>query len=379
MSWFGPDPEAWRALAVSFALAPYAPVAGYSHGCSFRQLKRSLGRPAPLAPSFQHWLYGTRRGVEVIVLVYEVGSGSSTTTYTGVLARVDPPLFFGLGITAHGFFDGVFGRSDLRVGHPFADEKLKIDGADGAGVAAFLSPGDPAGHQLLASMVGIMEHGELCVSDSLVAVSRTGTITDPRQIGWMMDAAVGLATALAARRATFPYSRGQLAQQAEWQRFADGARFELRPAHMMLRGERAGAAIEIALETELQQVRTAITVRFPHEVGVAFTAIRTRTPAFLQGIFSQDIKIGDPDFDALYLVTGHPEAAVRDALGRPALVALLTHLGQCSTEVIINPLQLFVRLDGAAADARELERYVEMGRTATETFFGQVKDLGPYR
>src|SRR5207244_11305194 len=107
--------------ARTLGLLPYAPSAGFALGASFRQLKRRLGVPAPETPSFQHWLYGQRRGLEVLVLSYETGGGSSTTTWTGAIARVDPPLFLGLSVNGHGVFDGIFGTPDIKVGHPYAD------------------------------------------------------------------------------------------------------------------------------------------------------------------------------------------------------------------------------------------------------------------
>jgi hypothetical protein len=363
----------------TLGLTAFAPSASFSLGTSFKQLKRTLGVPAPpFDPSFQQWLYGVRRGLEVLVVNYETGSGSSSTTWTGAIARVDPPLFLGLGVSGHPWLE-LFGSPDIRVGHPYADDKLRIEGFDPARITELLAPHVPQGHEILARMVAAENGTSLGVSDSVVAISKSEVITDPGAILAMLDPAIDLAALLAARRAYLSPSPGELAQRAEWQRFAEVNRFAFDPLRMKLEGERGGSRMEVALETEGQHVRTAVTVRFPRPVGVAFTVRRTNTPSFLQGLFSQDIRVGEERFDELYKVTGYPEPAVRAALARPNLLALLVGIGQATPEVQLNHAELFFRFIGASPRAVDLEPLVELGHTTTRELFGEVRGIDPYR
>jgi hypothetical protein len=373
-----PQPQQWRTLALTLGLSPYVSSAGFGFGASFRQLYRALAATSE-PPSFSHWLCGWRRQREVIVLTYETGGGSASTTWTGAVARIDPPLFLGLGITAHSFLDSMFGSADIRVGHPLADSKLRIEGFDPARIAQLLSPNDPAGYELLSRMVALGRSDNVRASDSLVVISREGTHADPAAVLGMLDPAIDLAEAFGAQRQRMGASPAEVAQQAEWKRFAETSGFAFDPARMKLVGNRAGTAIDIALETEGQRICTAVTARFPAAVPVSFTVLPSALPKFLQGVFGQDIRVGDPEFDDRYRVTGQPEQAVRQALARPGLLAALKHLGARTAEVQLNPWQLFFRLPGPSPRASELEWLVELGLAVSRELFGELKGMGPYR
>ena len=374
-----PSPQKWAALAHTLSLVPYVPSATFSFGASFRQMKRTLGYRADGPPSFQHHLYGLRGGTEIIVLTYTVGSGSNETTYTGVLARIDPPLLLGLAVRRRGIFDRLFGSTDLPLGSAAADQSLHVRGFDGR-PALLLSAADPGGAALLSQLVDTTRSEWAPeISDSVVALSRSGTHTDPSDIAVAADWAVHLATTLAARRHVVPLTPNEQAMQAEWQRFAGHASFDFDAQRMKLDGKAGGARTEIALETDGQHARTSVSVWFPREIEVALVVQRTTTPGFLQGIFSQDITIGDQAFDAMYSVSGQPVAAVRAALARPPLVAVLNHLGAWTTSVQMNHRELYFRVDGPIATEAQLAHVLGLARTATDSLFGEIQNLGPYR
>lgn len=374
-----PSPQRWAELATTLGLVPYAHVVGYSHGMSFRQVQRALVSRAGPEPSFGHWLCGQSRGADVAVLTYTVGSGSSTVEYTGALARIDPPLFLGLGVTGHGFFDRLFGASDIRLGHPEIDKALQIEGFEPERVGRLLDPRDGGAGDVLSRMLEALAGHELHVSDSVVCVSREGTLFEPPAIVAMLERAVALSDALRLRRGAVPPSDGERAQQTEWQRFALAHDLSFDPPRMIVRGTAARAYVHIALETEGQLVRTAVTTRFPQSVGVGFAVRPTACPSFLQGLFSQDIDVGDPEFDRSFRVTGVPEAAVRAALARPTLLRMLTALTRHCVEIQLTDTQLFMRLPGACPRAADLEPLLATSRTATDQLFGELRNPAPYR
>lgn len=386
MSWFSADD--WATLASALGLTPFVPTAGYTRGMCFPQVRRTMGAPHPPKPSYAHRLGGTWKGVPVVVLTYDQGSGSNQTTYTGVLAEVDPPVFLGLSVESHGPLDGLFGRSDIVLGDPSVDDRLAIGGFSAAAVRQFFR-GTEEGRIAVGRLLHAVPYSPY-VSDSVVDLSRAGTLTDPASIAERLDAAVGIARALGRRRVAMPFLPEQEAQAHEWQTFADASGFAFDRARMRLTGtataragdERStapGGHVEVTLETEPGRVLTSVSVRFPSAVGFGFTVRRTKMPSFLQGLFGQDIRIGVPAFDDLYLVTGAPEDRVRELLAREPVPAILAELGRASDEVEMHQDGLLYRLAGSFPTSSQLAALVSRGRLTTSALFGEMRTLGPYR
>ncbi len=341
-------------------------------------MKRALGIPASPPPTFEYWLYGLRNGTEIIVLSYD--DVLRETTFTGVVARIDPPLLLGLGVRPHRFLEKLFGARDIRIGVPTADNVLHIEGFDER-PATLLSPLDGVGRALLRDTVELarVEGLEMKISDSLVLLSRALVGMDASTIATMADQAVHLASAYAARRRAVPSTPSELAIADEWQRFAERESFAFDPLGMKLEGDVAGSRMEIALETDGQLVRTTVAVRFPRAVDVAFLVSHTDAPAFLRDLFRQNIRVGDPVFDEQYKVTGRPEHAVREALARPAILEVLKELGARTKSVQMNHEQLYFRVAGVAATASQLSKIAKLGRTTSAALFREVEKMGPYR
>ena len=372
------SPAKWAELARALDLVPYAATATYSYGASFRQMKRALGVVAAPPPSFQHHLYGHRRGVEIMVVTYDVGSGSSQQTYTAVLARIDPPLFLGLALRPRGFFDRLFGSVRFPIGDIEGDNTLLLEGFD-RGVGLLLRPAAEDRALLDHVVAQARSDWKPAISDSVVTLERAGTYTDPREVGAVAEWAVGLPTSLAARGLTLPPLPSLAKAREDWQRFADNEGFAFDASRMKLSGNAGLSPAEIVLETDGQHVRTSVSVMFPHEIGVAFVVQRTTLPGFLQGLFSQDIRVGDKAFDDMYKVSGYPVEQVRAALARPSLLAVLKEVGASTTSVQMNHRELYFRVDGGLVTAAPLSRVIELGRTATASLFGEVGSVGPYR
>jgi hypothetical protein len=377
VSLFGPPVAAWRALALALGLTPYQPTATYGFGASFRQVKRALGVRAD-GMSFRHYLYGVRNGVEIVVHTFDVGSGSSSTTYTGVLARVDPPLFLGLGLRAKGFLERAFGTPRVVLGDPVADQRLYVDAVEPQRAAQLFWSHDPHGRDLL-KRAGSLLPWYFHASDSAVLLAEAGTIVDPARVGPWADAATSFASALAARRAALPPTPAEQALRGSWQRFADDSGLAFDPPRMKLDGTLGGARTEIALETAGTSSFTAVTAHFPRALDVAFAALRTSTPGFLQGLFSQDIRIGHAVFDDAYRVSGYPEDAVRAILRRPGVADVLAAIAQRTGEAQMNHASLYFRLPGAVAHAESLAAIAATVRGLSETLFGAATGAGPYR
>ena len=373
------DADDWGRLAATLGLTPYAVSTGYARGMGFRSLRRSLAvLKSNAEPSYNHWLSGAWKGTEVMVLVYVVGSGKNRRNYTAVIARIDPPLFLGATIRTQGFLDDLFSAPDILLGDPLTDGQLNIQGFDAQRVREFFRGDDAEAQNALAHLRHASNFG-LYATDSAVELSESGVESNPTNIARRLDVATSAAAVLAGRRVRMPFGRNEEAQLAEWQRFADTSGFKLDARRMKLQGVAAGSSIEVALETEGKHVYTAVSVRFPMLVPFGFTIRRTSAPSFLQGVFNQDIEIGHPAFDDLFIVSGNPPGHVRHLLTRNPVPDLLVALGRRTTNVQMHSEGLFFRLDGASPSAREVAELVEYGRLTSATLFGEVSAAGPYR
>ncbi len=376
MGIFGPDVAEWEALKNALHLDRYETTTPFKAGMTFRQMRSALGVPGSAAPSFAHWLYGVVDGIETIVLTYDVGSGSSAVTYTAAIARVDPPLFLGLGIRREGLFEQWFGTDDIVLNEPEIDRALHIMG-DAARVRVLLSPSNPESRPLVEHLVRLA-CDELQVTDSYVLVGRTGVVTTPAVVHGFAENARLVARELVARRARLPATPQEAAVIAEWERFADANGFQLDVPRMKLAGAVGGARVEVALETQGTVLSTIVAVRFPREVRLAFAAYRTDTPSIFQGLFSQDIKIGDRAFDDAFVVTGQPEQAIRELLSRPKLLEVLKEIGSHTSELQMNHRGLYARL-GPLGSEPQLRHLVDRVRTASDALFDEAVRIGPYR
>lgn len=363
-------------MAEAFGMQPFEPTAGFARGMGFRQLKRTLGVPVTRGVDFKHWLYGAYRGAEAAILTFEEGSGSSTVSYTGVVVRVDPPLFLGLQLGRHGWIR-IFEEPDIEIGSPRIDAALRVTGANPARVRAFFDLREPSVAPLLERVMRLESLPELWVTDSTVGVAASGNQVDRPTLSSWLDHARDVAEALARRGEQLPKAPAESAQDAEWQRFADAAGFDFDPRRMKLTGKQR--QLEIALEHDGAQVKTAVTLAFPRAIDVGFAVRRTSTPSFLQGLFSQDIQVGNAAFDDHYVVTGFPEARIRDVLRRPKVLAALSYLAGRTMEVQMNHAQLFFRLAGSSPTVAHLTHLTELAAAVSTDLFGEVATAHPFR
>ncbi len=373
---FGPQPAAWVAVAEAFQLQPFEPVAGFARGMGFRQLKRTLGVPVTRGVELKHWLYGAYRGAEAAILTFEEGSGSSTVSYTGVVVRVDPPLFLGLSLGRHGWIR-LFEEPDIELGSPRIDAALRVTGANAERVRAFFDLRDPSVGPLIDRVMQLEALPELWVTDSTVGVAGSGNVVELRLLASWLGRATELAEALVRRGQQFAATPGERAQQAEWQCFADEAGFHFDARRMKLTAK--SRPLEIALEHDGCQLMTAVTLAFPRAIDVGFAVRRTAAPSFLQGLFSQDIQVGDPAFDDRYIVTGFPEPRIRDLLRRPRLLAALGYLAGRTMEVQMNHAQLFFRLAGSSPTTAHLTQLTELATAVSAELFGEITAAHPFR
>jgi hypothetical protein len=368
----------WWNLARSLSFEPHEPSAGYGAYASFRQLKRALGPVVGPPPKWEHWLHGKRNGREAIVLQYETGSGSNRQTWTGVVVRIDPPLFFGTSISREGFLSDLFGGADLQLGAPMFDKELRLGALDGERLRALLYPSDAQSTQTLQALVRATRDG-LHVTDSTAVFQLSGIVTDPMRIAQYIDQASFIAGELARRRASMPITPNETALRTEWQSYATTMQMDFDAPHMRMRGERNGTRVEVALETNGGRIQTAVTVKWPQALSVNVRLRKSGALAFLSKLFSQDIDTGDRVFDDMFLIQGYPEPWVRMVFAHPDLRATLCSIAAGANELTFNHEGCFWLWPAPTYARRDLDGHVSAALRASAALFGTVQSMGPFR
>jgi hypothetical protein len=170
-------------------------------------LRRMMGaniRP-PSTPSFAQAMLGPWRGWSVVVCVRQEYERSALTDaqqkvyYTTLNAVFAAPLHLGLRVEREGavagFFGDVFGRQDIRIGHPPFDQAFRVQASDPARAQALLFP--IANELLQAASVT----GNLAVNDSFARIEVSGVVTDPATLARLLDVVARVAAFLSPQQA----------------------------------------------------------------------------------------------------------------------------------------------------------------------------------
>lgn len=389
---FGED-QRWATAAGAFGFVLHDAAAagiGFHSGASFSHLKRAMGGPARPPFGSQHWMYGMRqvgstggrppRAVEVLVLVNVVSAGSSSTTYTHTIARIDPPLLLGVSIRQTNWFERKLSPTPHPFGDPHLDELIRLEAREvPRAMTLFASRGGPAPG--LATRLGLVQNAAFLVSDGSVDVhSSDGVVTDVDTLGRRIDFAAVLAAEIAEQSAWLPPDPMHAALEGLLRTFGDTERFTFDPARLRLEGEVAGARVRIALESEPSAIFTAVTVDLPKSLGLGLRMKPQSSMQFLATLFgSQDIEVGDPIFDDRFVIQGTIPAYVQAAFANPTLRRVIWELAHGAQDVRIDDARLFFRYPIAPTQETQLRGIVEHIRTAMAAFFPSGPAPGPYR
>ena len=368
----------WSALAQALGFVPHAASAGFGLQASFRQLKRVLGPVAGPPPAWSHWLYGSHRGSEALVLLYETGSGSSRITSTAVVVRIDPSLFLGASISQESMLSELFDGFDVQLGIPMFDEALRLGALDRRRLVALLYPSDARSTQLLQALVRHTRAG-MRVTDSTVTITLSGVVADPALIGQSLEHATWVAQELAHRRASMPATPEDSALRVAWEAHANSRGMEFDAGRMRMAGVVNGTRVEVALETNAARIQTAVTVHWPQPLGVNVRLRKSSGLSLLGDLFVQDIDTDDPGFDQMFVIQGSPEPWVRRVFAHPDLRAALMSIAPQANELTFNHSECFWLWPGALQTQRDLDAHVAMALRVSAALFGTVQSSGPYR
>ncbi|MCA9590503.1 MAG: hypothetical protein KC657_34605 [Myxococcales bacterium] len=334
------DNPQWLVTAHTLGLALHGP-GSYVDGASFARLKRSMRGPADRAPNTKQWMYGTwpvpgsSARVEVLVLVDLRNVGSSSYIETHTVARVTPPLFYGLTLSSQNWLSKALapvpGIGDVRF-----DDAFRFDALDPTRARQLFTPHVVA-HMLPMSALYVR------VCDSSVDIRSDGVELDPLALTRRLNTAAVVAAALSARRREIPTSEGEVALAERWARFAGAEGFAFDAPRLRIDGQVGALATRVALEGEPKKLSTVLSARLPMPLGIGLRLSEQSALSFLAELFGQqDIVVGDPPFDQKFIVQGQ-EAAVRAVLASPELRRGLHSLVLGADDFTIDDARVIVR------------------------------------
>ena len=327
---------------------------------------------------------GTRAGLAVEVGIRAVvtrGRRNRQVTYYSY-ARVNfpKPLDLGLSITPVGIigraFTALAGAGDLQVGHPMLDPAYSIHAADSELVRALVRT-PWVEEALMALAQGSFRP---YIDDSGLRCERKGKAFDPRELAVALDSAVDLARrVLAAREQIGPSSAVRAVAEA-WRPVAQARGLALDVEATRMAGRVDGIYVEVDAQLRGQQRWTVFTARFDRPLGVGLKLTRQGALSGIGKLLGmQDIEVGDPLFDARFVVKGAPTAQVR-ALLTPEVRARFVELQSQATQLTIEDDHLSAEVRWLVTDPAGLDLgVVSIARAGAALLQVQEVGAGPYR
>lgn len=291
-------------------------------------------------PSIKQRMLGRRGGLDIEVGVRIVVSGSgknrSVHYYTYARAYFGRDLNMGLTVTPVGWLgrvvSDVAGQSDVQIGDQSLDRAYTIRGIDPPHVRALLT----VPYVVDALQAATRSRFQPYVSDSELRFEEGSRVLDAPSLGFALDQAVDLARRVIAAHEQIGPSDTERAIEAALRDVASRRALAYDARQRRLTGRVEGMHVEVDAQVRGQHRWTRFTTRFDRPLGVR---LRLTRQGALSGIGKllgmQDVEVGDPVFDARFVVKGAPEAAVRAVLG-PEVCARLTTLSEQSAKLTVE-------------------------------------------
>jgi len=335
-------------------------------------------------PFYTQQMVGQRGGLPVRVGVRAESSGSgdnrSTTYYTHIDVSLPQSLELGLGARAQHaisrMFGALVGESDVQIGDPEIDPYYTISAAEPEMVRRLFAVPYVA--------AALRAHREAPfrpqIYDTNVRVETRGKVLHAGALGRAIDGAVDLARRVLAGRGEIGVTPAEEAVAPSWRQVAQARGLTLDLENTRMHGRYEGMYIDVDTKLEKGERVTQFTVRYDRPLGVGLKLTRQGALTGLGKLLGmQDIEVGDPVFDARFVVKGTPEHAVRAMLTPEVRSRLVDLQGQASRLEVADD-RLVAVVGWLVADARWLESGIaavaKAGAALAQVTPGGV---GPYR
>jgi hypothetical protein len=348
----------------------------------FASMKEDLG-PRALAAEIDQWMYGVHRGHEVLARIRRVHHNKGGDTFwTHVMTGIDPPLFLGLDVSTIDAFSSLFMPADIPTGELLFDKAFTVRGFEPYRTRAFLARNAPLGVDLLDHLLSLSKRDlSVSLSDNVIDISTQGVFADPIAITSWLDSATWIAEELTRRRQRLPHSPGEAAQLASWQAFADAQGLAFDPARLTLTGRHKDLSFRAKVVVENCKVATRIKLAFPTSLGLRLSIFKEATTSSIAKFWGsmQDIRTGDPAFDGVFVVQGHPVEIVQQLLAPHEVRGRLLAIFSRVTNVFLNDHAIELVLPGSAPDPTLLLAPLDDAAAFVRALTGFTPVVAPYR
>lgn len=316
------------------------------------------------------------RGLHTWELREDSGGKEYYRYYTELYAIFEPELLAGMKLYRQAMssraWTAVFGQKDLQLGHESFDKRYHVSAADPDLTRRILS-GPPM--ELLLGAAERQPH--LWVSDRYVTVEYDGYERDLDRCRSALQDAGRIAVLLVdARRRELAHWEPAL--RDSWSRIASAWECAFDPVAAKIHGVVRGT--EITVETGyFTGLCTRVKVRLREPLGCELSLARQDGDGFFSRLFrGQDVELGDPAFDAAFVVKGEPEARVREVLS-PLARQWLVALDQRAHAFSLKDDTLTVTARRPVVEAEALEAMLDMCFSAAQTLTAPATDGAPFR
>lgn len=365
---------AWGHAAQALGLVLHDP-GSFAGGRAFSELKRTLGAAVPHPAKNQHWMVGRRNGTEVLVLQNVVSQGSSTTTYTHTLARIEPATLLGYAIAFRPWLVRKLGTTTTRSGDAWFDEHYELRIAEPRLMSA-LGELAKRGH---TGWFQRAQPADVAVADSVVDLHTDGVVTAPNELARRLDVATQIASVMAPLLRPLHDTALHVDIARHWSAFGDANKLAFDPERSRLDGNVGALRVRIGAEGEPNKIFTTLVAEMPRVLGFGLGLEKQGSFQFLRELFgSQDIVVGDPTFDAAFVVKGTNVAAVRQLFANRALTRTLVELDLGSGAFMMNDAKLVVRWPRPITDETGLLGITSRVHAISQALFPS-ETSGPYR
>lgn len=373
------SPSAWADAANALGLTLFPPGL-FSESRPFPALLRAMAigdgdRSSP-------WMYGQwpreggQRRHEVLVLVDVRPEHDWQWAETHVLVRLQTPLLYGVDLFSRRWFQQSF-TPQPPIGHPGFDASFVFCALDPAQTLRLLTP--EVVDALLPFAADFVH-----VTDTAVDLrTPDGAPRDAGALAIRLERAVALAEALSFRRRAIRPTEAERRATDVWAEVAAAEGLGFERFSRQMEGQVGSLSVTLSMEGAPRKLRTVVHAKLPRRLGAGLRLFEQQGISAIASLFGrQDIQIGDPAFDAAFVVQGH-EPQVRAILADARLRAALHTLLVGSDAFIFDDASLVLSYPYVIDRADVLRATISTTREIAALVFGPrggpPQGVGPYR
>jgi hypothetical protein len=329
-------------------------------------------------------IWGILNGQSVQCGIEVRGSGKNKQTWTVVWGFVQPKLDLGVAVYRRSAFidalAALFGAQDIEIGDPSFDRDFVIKGDEPSRVAELLRP------DLRQFLMRAKEQRlDVQLSDLGVMVQTRGVNRNQAWLESVLSMMAHAAALVSAAREQVPIASSLAPHYEVWSSFARAHGLQGMTTPFAMWGDLDGSKVTVsAVRTGQCQYQAQVLVHYPTPLQLG---LRVRPGGTLDAVFTflggQDHKIGDPAFDAAFVVKANTTTQLRqifDMTVRQTMLNIVQRVGP----VEVRDDGVAVTTEGFPRDPAVIPQLMDVIKGVAQAVHanaGQIVPvhIGPYR